>query len=166
MLLYQAYRLFLLPLPYFPMNTYLQEGGLPELKRMKSERTKRIYAEGLIETIITKDIARRYKIQNVDGLRRIANHLINNTCQTIDYEQLATIGGVKSENTVRKYVNYLTQAFLVQKIQKFKKNVLICNINRRGKNIIPSGSDTIEVGDNVIIVHTNEEIHNFDDILE
>lgn len=111
------------------LNTYLQEGGLPELKRMKSERAKRIYAEGLIETIITRDIARRYKIQNVDGLRRIANHLINNICQTIDYEQLAAIGGVKSENTVRKYVNYLTQAFLVQKILKFsyKSRERICN---------------------------------------
>lgn len=49
---------------------------------------------------------------------------------------------------------------------KLKKDVLICNINRRGKNIIPSGSDTIEVGDNVIVVHSNEDIHNLDDILE
>lgn len=111
------------------LNSYLQEGGLPELMRMKSDRTKRNYAEGLIETIITKDIAKRYKIKNVDGLRRISNHLINNICQTIDYAQLVAIGGVKSDNTVRKYVGYLTQAYLVQKIQKFsyKSKERVCN---------------------------------------
>lgn len=111
------------------LNTYLQEGGLPELKRMKSEHTKRVYAEGLIETIIRKDIAVRYKIRNVDCLRHIASHLINNICQTIDFAQLATIGGVKSENTARKYVSYLEQAFLIQKIQRFsyKSKERICN---------------------------------------
>jgi len=111
------------------LNTYLQEGGLPELKRLKSERTKRVYAEGLIDTIVRKDIAVRYRIKNVEGLRRMAHHLINNICQTIDYEQLTEIGDVKSENTARKYVSYLAQAFLIQKVQKFsfKSRERICN---------------------------------------
>ncbi|MBR4344739.1 MAG: Trk system potassium transporter TrkA [Lachnospiraceae bacterium] len=49
---------------------------------------------------------------------------------------------------------------------KIKKNVLICLISRNGKNIIPSGSDTIEVDDRVVIVHSNADIKNIDDILE
>ncbi len=111
------------------LDRYLLEGGLPELIHMRNERNKRIYVEGLVETIIQKDIAVRYKIRNVDGLRRLANHLINNTCQVIDNKTLVEISGIKSENTVRKYVSYLAQAFLIQKIQKFsyKSKERICN---------------------------------------
>lgn len=111
------------------LDKYLMEGGMPELMRIKNERTKRIYIEGLVETILRKDIAVRYKIRNIEGLRRLANHLINNTCQVIDYQFLAELTGIKSENTVRKYVGYLTQAYLVQKIQKFsyKSKERICN---------------------------------------
>lgn len=111
------------------LDRYLLEGGMPELIHMQNERSKRIYVEGLVETIIQKDIAVRYKIRNIEGLRRLANHLINNTCQVIDYQTLVEISGIKSENTVRKYINYLSQAFLIQKIQKFsyKSKERICN---------------------------------------
>ena len=38
---------------------------------------------------------------------------------------------------------------------QFKDNVLIAFINRNGTIIIPSGSDTIEVGDTVMVVTTH-----------
>ena len=47
-----------------------------------------------------------------------------------------------------------------------KKGVLICIISRKGKNIIPSGSDSLEVGDRVVIVHTKVDIKNIEDIME
>lgn len=111
------------------LDKYLLEGGMPELMRMKNERSKRIYVEGLVETIIKKDIAVRYKIRNIEGLRRLANHLINNNCQVIDYPGLVEVCALKSENTIRKYVDYLSQAYLVQKVQKFsfKSKERICN---------------------------------------
>ncbi|MCR4694499.1 MAG: Trk system potassium transporter TrkA [Pseudobutyrivibrio sp.] len=40
-------------------------------------------------------------------------------------------------------------------VLEFKDNVLVAAINRNGQIIIPSGSDTLEVGDTVIIVTTN-----------
>ena len=46
-----------------------------------------------------------------------------------------------------------------------KKGVLICAIAHKGKIITPSGSDTIEVGDRVVILHTNAKIKNIDDIV-
>lgn len=49
---------------------------------------------------------------------------------------------------------------------KLKKNVLICSISRKGKFIIPSGSDTIEVGDRIVIVHANGQIKNIEEILQ
>ena len=40
-------------------------------------------------------------------------------------------------------------------VLQFKDNVLIAFINRNGTIIIPSGSDTIEVGDTVVVVTTH-----------
>lgn len=47
-----------------------------------------------------------------------------------------------------------------------KKNLLIGCINRNGKIIIPSGRDTIEAGDTVIIVTSVSGINELDDILD
>lgn len=46
---------------------------------------------------------------------------------------------------------------------KLKRNLLICCIYRRSKVLIPSGQDTIQVGDRVIIVTTHT---GFNDILD
>lgn len=101
------------------MTRYLNEGGLPELINLQNPQNRRIYCESLIETIITKDISRRYRIRQIEGLRRIAHHLINNICQSISYDGLAELANLSSTATSQKYTAYLTQAFLVHRVQKF-----------------------------------------------
>ena len=101
------------------LQDYLNEGGMPELLTIHKPQNRRTYVEGLIETIIGKDIAQRYKIRNPVALRRMAHHLINNSCQAIHYPTLAEISGVNSLATAQKYVSYLSQAFLVHRLQKF-----------------------------------------------
>lgn len=49
---------------------------------------------------------------------------------------------------------------------KFKDNLQVACINRNRKFIIPKGDDTIEPGDNVIIVTTHQGLQDLDDILE
>lgn len=48
---------------------------------------------------------------------------------------------------------------------RIKKDILLCCIGRKGKVIIPGGNDTIEVGDNVIIVHANAGVNDISDII-
>lgn len=95
---------------------YLIDGGFPELIRV---RNKRAYVQRLIETVITKDIKKRFRIRNVEALRKMADHLISNTCQEVNYEALANQFGLGSQTTAKKYVDYLTQAFLLIQLQKF-----------------------------------------------
>ncbi len=49
---------------------------------------------------------------------------------------------------------------------KFKKNVLVAAILRDHRVIIPRGSDTIEIGDSVVIVSKVTGLHDVTDILE
>ena len=48
---------------------------------------------------------------------------------------------------------------------KLKSNLLLCNIVRRGKLILPSGQDTIKAGDTVIVVTTHKGLDDIEDIL-
>lgn len=49
--------------------------------------------------------------------------------------------------------------------RKLKKDLLIAFINRNGQILIPSGSDTIEVGDTVMLVTTHTGFNDIQDIL-
>ena len=48
---------------------------------------------------------------------------------------------------------------------KMKKDILIASINRRGRILIPSGNDSIEVGDTVMVVTTHSGFNDIRDIL-
>lgn len=93
---------------------YIHDGGFPELQSL---RNKRGYVQSLIEAILQKDIQRRFGVRHVDALRKIAHHLIGNTCQVVNYDGLANQLSL-SDKTVKKYVSYLHQAFLIQLLPK------------------------------------------------
>lgn len=93
---------------------YIVTGGLPELQGL---RNKRGYIESLIGAILEKDIKRRFKIRNMGAVRKIANHLINNACKEVNYDDMASILGI-SDKTCKKYTDYLRQAFLIQILAK------------------------------------------------
>lgn len=94
---------------------YIKDGGFPEIQNL---RNKRGYVQSLMEAIISKDIQQRFKIRNTDALRKIANHLINNVCQEINYDSLSEILKI-TDQTAKKYVDYLRQAFLIQLLTKY-----------------------------------------------
>lgn len=104
---------------------YIMDGGFPEMQNI---RNKRGYVQSLLEAIVTKDIQQRFKIRNVDVLRKISNHLINHVCQEVNYGNIAELLGT-TDQTVKKYVDYLRQAFLIQLLCKhsFKSKERIRN---------------------------------------
>jgi hypothetical protein len=89
---------------------YIHDGGFPEMQHLKN---KRGYVESLTEAILRKDIQKRFKIRNIEALRKIAHYLINNACQEVNYDELSGVLGI-ADKTVKKYVDYLRQAFMVQ----------------------------------------------------
>lgn len=48
---------------------------------------------------------------------------------------------------------------------KLKDNLLVCSIKRKDKTFMPSGRDTIELGDKVIVVTTNLGLNDISEIL-
>ena len=89
---------------------YIHDGGFPEMQGL---RNKRAYVQSLIEAILRKDIQKRFKIRNIEALRKLAHHLINNACQEINYDEMSELLGI-ADKTAKKYTDYLGQAFLIQ----------------------------------------------------
>ncbi len=100
---------------------YINNGGFPEMQNL---RNKRGYVESLLAAILQKDIQKRFGIRNAEALRLIANHLINNSCMEINYDEMSKQFGL-SDKTIQRYVAHLQQAFLVQLAAKhsFKSKI-------------------------------------------
>ena len=93
---------------------YLHDGGFPEVQNLKN---KRGYMESLTEAILRKDIKKRFKIRNIEALRKISHYLIGNACQEVKYDELSGLLGL-ADKTVKKYVDYLRQAFMIQLLSR------------------------------------------------
>ncbi len=104
---------------------YIHDGGFPEMQGL---RNKRIYVQSLIEAILRKDIQKRFKIRNTEALRKLAHQLINNACQEINYDEMSELLGI-ADKTAKKYIDYLSQAFLIQQLTRhtFKSKERIRN---------------------------------------
>lgn len=104
---------------------YIHNGGFPEMQGLRNKRT---YVQSLIEAILRKDIQKRFKIRNIEALRKLAHHLINNACQEINYDEMSELLGI-ADKTAKKYIDYLSQAFLIQQLARhtFKSKERIRN---------------------------------------
>ncbi len=98
------------------LDQYLIEGGFPEMLALHN---KRAYVSSLIEAVITKDIMPRFHVRNANGLKTLANHLINNFGQIVNMTDLVEVLKIGSDKTTRNYIDYLTQAFLIVPLTKF-----------------------------------------------
>lgn len=96
-------------------NEYLGKGGMPEYLKYKDMiLLKRIY-----EDILYRDIVARYEIKEVKALRELAFYFISNVTGLFSYNNLKQILQLGSVNTVRSYVDYLENSFLVSATNRF-----------------------------------------------
>lgn len=97
------------------LNTYLMNGGLPELL---IEKDSQGYIMALLEAIIKRDITSRFKVRYPEVLQRLATYLIDNFAQEYNATTLAELLGV-SDHTIDTYCGYLQEAFLLLALKKF-----------------------------------------------
>ena len=96
---------------------YFRQGGFPEL--ISGEENPKEYISTLMDNIISQDIKKRYKIRNIDALKRLAHHILNETPTLIVKDTLQNIIGIKSERTLGNYLMYLNQTYLISTISKY-----------------------------------------------
>lgn len=102
---------------------YLKEGGLPELINLPDEEVKQRYMAGLRDSIMLKDIVKRYSIKDVGLLESLFAYLVNNASNMISITGIVNFiksrGNRSTYDTVAAYIMYLQEAFLVHKSERY-----------------------------------------------
>ena len=117
-------------LMYYPSNdideafdSYVKKGGMAGSYLYKTEEDARQYVNGIYKTTITKDIVRKFKIENEDLLIMIGNYLMDNVGNQTSIRNVAsklTSGTYKTnDKTVGAYMNYFCRSFLFYPIQRY-----------------------------------------------
>lgn len=97
-------------------DEYMAKGGFPELMLIKNDKK---YISNLVENILKRDIEQRYNIAFPAQFENLANHLLNVSPVVVSVQDFAETFSFKSVNTVRNYISYLKQAYLLIGIKKY-----------------------------------------------
>ncbi len=102
---------------------YLMNGGLPEIFSFNSDEAKQNYIQSLKDTIILRDIIQRYVIKDATLLERILDFLLLNLGNLTSIARIVKYFKSSGENvnfdTVSDYAKYLTDAFVLHKINRY-----------------------------------------------
>jgi len=103
------------------LMTYLIYGGYPEplIKNIDYKD----YLSTLFDSIIYKDIVKRYRIRSIQAIEDLAMYLVSNIAGEFSYNTLTRITKTRSVHTVEKYLNHLEEAFIFFRINRFSHKV-------------------------------------------
>ena len=99
------------------LDHYLDKGGYPEI--VVKDLDAKNYLTTLFESILFKDIVKRYNVRYTKMLSDLAHYLITNHSNEFSYTKLKNILEFRSVHTVENYTKYLTEAFLTFSIDRF-----------------------------------------------
>lgn len=96
------------------LDNYLKGSGFPEFRNFGSKIVENIYQD-----IINKDCLDRYNIKNKKTFKELSKYLTSNFSSEFTYSKLSNIFNVKDVHTVKNYVDYLKESFIITVIDRF-----------------------------------------------
>lgn len=117
-------------LDYFPQNdidsafdTYVTQGGMAGAYLYKNQADAKKYLAGIVRTTITKDIVKKFKIENEDLLNMIVDFLMDNIGNKTSVRNVANTLTFRSYRTNDKtcgaYIDYLCRSFLFYPFKRY-----------------------------------------------
>lgn len=100
-------------------NEYLQQGGFPQYIQTQNKD----YLKNLYSNIIYRDVVTRHKLKKEKALLQLTNYISTNITNPTNYNKLSKHVGVKSPETVKDYIHFLQESYLVFELQKFSYSI-------------------------------------------
>ncbi|MBU0570689.1 MAG: ATP-binding protein [Candidatus Omnitrophica bacterium] len=100
-------------------NSYLDKGGIPEYLKYEERDT----LSTLYKDIIYRDIVSRYEVRDIRALRELSVYLLSNTGTLISYNRLKDMLGLGSSHTVKNFIEYLENTYLINTLPMFSYSV-------------------------------------------
>lgn len=108
---------------YAAFNRYIQEGGMSGSYLYKTPESKYDYISDVFDTLIVRDIQRKYHVRNMPLMERLCDFLIDNISnQTSTRSVAAAFTGEQAktnDRTISAYIKYLCNAFAFYKVRRY-----------------------------------------------
>ena len=108
---------------YAAFNRYIQEGGMSGSYLYKTPESKYDYISDVFDTLIVRDIQRKYRVRNMPLMERLCDFLIDNISnQTSARSVAAAFTGEQvktNDRTISAYIKYLCNAFAFYKVRRY-----------------------------------------------
>jgi len=104
------------------LNEYLSLGGIPEPLKYPDLPLRRT----LYDDILYRDIATRYRIEEVRALKELAFFLMSNPASQVSFNKLKEQFRLGSVNTIKNYIEYMEKSWLI-----FTMNVYDYSVKRQ-----------------------------------
>ena len=106
------------------LNEYLRFGGFPIIALGDfDEKSAYQIVEGIYNSVITADIARRHKIRNYDMFNRVVRYIVENVGKTFSANSISKFmkseGREISVETVYNYLEWLEKAFIIYRCRRY-----------------------------------------------
>lgn len=100
-------------------NDYFKLGGFPAF--LKSKHSE--YLKSLYESVLYRDVMVRNGLTNEQELLELMFFVTSNTSKLISYNSLAKVIGVKNATTVKQYLGFLQDAYMLSLVPKYDVSV-------------------------------------------
>ena len=105
-------------------SEYIIWGGLPQRFVMMDEYQTRVYLSDIYNSIVVKDIVKRFNIKDLDLLNRIIEYIVTTTSQNFSADNLSNYflnndNRDVSKVTIYNYLEYMTKAMLISKAERY-----------------------------------------------
>lgn len=97
------------------MNAYATEGGFPVYLREGQDT----FLQSLYESILYRDVMVRNNLNNEREILELVFYLASNVSRLASYHSLTKVAGVKNPTTIKNYISFLEDTYLVFQVGKF-----------------------------------------------
>ena len=108
---------------YEALDKYVLDGGMSGSYLYKDQEAKYDYIADVFDTLIVRDIRKKYKIRNTQLMDRIVDFLMDNVSNLSSARNITnTLGSMQEKihhTTVGNYMQYLCNAFAFYKVRRY-----------------------------------------------
>lgn len=104
---------------------YLNKGGFPKFLQSQSVR----YLSSLYESIIFRDVMARNGLTNDKEIQELVFYLASNATQRVTYTSLGKTVGIRHAETVKNYLEYIQQTYMLFQLLKYDTSVKVQMLN-------------------------------------
>lgn len=104
------------------LDSYMFNGGFPET--LFNPLLLKNYLSSLFDSVLLKDILKRFRIRNTRQLYDLSNFLLSNYTNPFSYNHIKDSLNFNSVATVQKFLGYLEEPYLFMHLTRYNNRVI------------------------------------------